>query len=78
MLRKDFIKNLSLGALAFPLAKNSLIHSNSLSEDLFKISLAQFSLFRLIQSGKMKPYDFAKISSELGFKGLEYMSALYK
>lgn len=78
MLRKDFIKNLSLGVLAFPLAKNSLTNYDSGSKDLFKISLAQFSLFRLIRSGEMKPYDFAKISSELGFKGLEYMSALYK
>ena len=78
MLRKDFIKNLSFGVLAFPLAKNSLTNYDSGGEDLFKISLAQFSLFRLIRSGEMNPYDFAKISSELGFKGLEYMSALYK
>jgi len=78
MLRKDFIKNLSLAVLTFPLTKNSLANYDSRGEDLFKISLAQFSLFRLIRSGGMNPYDFAKISSELGFKGLEYMSALYK
>lgn len=77
MLRKDFIKNLSLGAVAFPFFKNSLTN-NSKGDDFFKISLAQFSLFRLIRSGEMNPYDFAKISSELGFTGLEYMSALYK
>ena len=77
MLRKDFIKNLSLGAVAFPFFKNSLTN-NSEGDNFFKISLAQFSLFRLIRSGEMNPYDFAKISSELGFTGLEYMSALYK
>ena len=77
MLRKDFIKNLSLGAFAFPFFKNSLTN-NSEGDNFFKISLAQFSLFRLIRSGEMNPYDFAKISSELGFTGLEYMSALYK
>ena len=77
MLRKDFIKNLSLGVVAFPFFKNSLTN-NSKGDDFFKISLAQFSLFRLIRSGEINPYDFAKISSELGFTGLEYMSALYK
>ena len=78
MLRKDFIKNLSLGVLAFPFAKNSLANYDIGSNDIFKFSLAQFSLFRLIRSGEMDPYDFAKTSSEFGFTGLEYMSALYK
>jgi len=78
MLRRDFVKNLSLGLLAFPFPKNLLGNYNKGSNDFFKFSLAQFSLFRLIRSGEMDPYDLAKTSSELGFTGLEYMSALYK
>ena len=27
---------------------------------------------------QIDPYDFAKIASDEGFKGLEYMSAIYK
>ena len=43
----------------------------------YKISLAQFSLFRLEMSRKIDPMNFAKISNELGFDGLEYLQISY-
>ncbi len=43
----------------------------------FKLSLAQWSLHRAIQSGQMSPMDFAQKASELGFEGVEYVSQLY-
>jgi len=75
MKRKEFIK----------LASTSLVGISSLgymscqvpNELFFKLSLAQWSLHKAIQSGQMSPYLFAKKSSELGFKGLEYVNALY-
>lgn len=44
----------------------------------FKLSLAQWSLHKMIQSGEMDPVDFAQKARELGFSGVEYVSALYK
>lgn len=44
----------------------------------FKLSLAQWSLHKMIQSGEMDPVDFAQKARELGFTGVEYVSALYK
>ena len=43
----------------------------------YKISLAQFSLFRLEMSREIDPMNFAKISNELGFDGLEYLQISY-
>ena len=51
---------------------------NSFLKDFpYKLSLAQFSLFRLEMMRKSDPMDFAKISSELGFQGLEYLQISY-
>ncbi|TPN82274.1 sugar phosphate isomerase/epimerase family protein [Aquimarina algicola] len=47
------------------------------SEPFFKLSLAQWSLHKAIQSGELHPVDFAQKASELGFSGLEYVSQLY-
>ena len=44
------------------------------SEDpFFKLSLAQWSLHKMIQSGEMSPFDFAQKAKELGFEGIEYV-----
>ena len=43
----------------------------------FKLSLAQWSYHKHIQSGEMSPLDFAQKASELGFEGIEYVSQLY-
>ncbi len=48
------------------------------SETFFKLSLAQWSLHKMIQSGEMDPVDFAQKANELGFEGIEYVSALYE
>ena len=43
----------------------------------YKLSLAQWSLNKLIFSGKADPMDFASTAKEMGFEGLEYVSQLY-
>ena len=43
----------------------------------FELSLAQWSFNKSFREGGISPYDFAKRASELGFKGLEYVNALY-
>jgi sugar phosphate isomerase/epimerase len=43
----------------------------------YKLSLAQWSLNKLIFTGKEDPMDFASTAKEMGFEGLEYVSQLY-
>nr|WP_293303534.1 sugar phosphate isomerase/epimerase family protein [Allomuricauda sp.] len=43
----------------------------------FKISLAQWSMHRMIREEGMDPYRFAEKAKEWGFEGLEYVSGLY-
>ena len=43
----------------------------------FEISLAQWSMHRMIREDGADPYDFAKMAKEWGFAGLEYVSQLY-
>lgn len=43
----------------------------------FKLSLAQWSVHRMIWNGEMDPYEFAAKAAEWGFTGLEYVSQLY-
>ena len=69
-----------MGITGLPLVNSNgfyFFKENS-EEFFFKLSLAQFSLFSPIMNKQIDPYDFAKIASDEGFKGLEYMSAIYK
>ncbi len=47
------------------------------SQFLWKWSLAQWSLHKQIQDQTLPILEFAKVASELGFEGLEYVSQLY-
>lgn len=46
-------------------------------QPFFKISLAQWSLHKQLFSGELDPMDFARKASEMGFEGIEYVSAFY-
>ena len=43
----------------------------------FKLSLAQWSIHKMIWDDEMSPYEFAAKAKEWGFEGLEYVSGLY-
>jgi len=43
----------------------------------YKISLAQWSMHKMIIDGSVSPFDFAKKAKAWGFEGLEYVSQLY-
>lgn len=43
----------------------------------FKLSLAQWSLHKMVFDDKVSPYTFAEKAKALGFSGLEYVSGLY-
>jgi len=43
----------------------------------FKLSLAQWSINKMIREGNVDPYTFAEKAKNWGFTGLEYVSQLY-
>lgn len=45
--------------------------------ELFKISLAQWSFNKSIRSGQMNPFDFSEKARTLGFEGIEFVNQLY-
>ena len=65
------------GTLSCKSSTNKKTPADPAPELFFDLSLAQWSLHKTIRSGTMSPYDFAKVASEFGFKGLEYVNGLY-
>ncbi len=47
------------------------------AEPFFKLSLAQWSINKMIREGGVDPYTFAEKAASWGFTGLEYVSQLY-
>lgn len=47
------------------------------TEPFFDLSLAQWSMHKMIRQDSVDPYSFAKKAKEWGFTGLEYVSQLY-
>ncbi len=65
---------LALGATTMP---NLLAHDSK--EPLFKISLAEWSLHRMLFAGKLSNLDFpAFTKSEFGIEAVEYVSVFFK
>lgn len=51
--------------------------SSGTAEPFFELSLAQWSIHRMIREDGVDPYTFAEKAKKWGFKGLEYVSQLY-
>lgn len=47
------------------------------AEPFFKLSLAQWSMHKMIREDGVDPYSFAEKAKNWGFEGLEYVSQLY-
>lgn len=91
MKRRIFIRNSSQAGIAFGILglyackqeKKSKEATDTADTEMmsatpfFKLSLAQWSVHRMIQDGSMDPYSFAEKAKEWGFTGLEYVSQLY-
>jgi len=86
MNRKNFLSNLtfagigisSLGISACNSSKKKVIPSSTTKKPFFKLSLAQWSIHKMISEGKISPYSFAELAKKWNFEGLEYVNALYK
>ncbi len=92
MKRRNFIQNTAHAGLALSFfgvyaCKNTKKESESAESDeaaseapvepFFKLSLAQWSINKMIRNDGVDPYTFAEKAKAWGFTGLEYVSALY-
>lgn len=91
MRRRNFIAKTTaagvgvtfLGAYACKEAKkdektaSEVEESSNEAEPFFELSLAQWSIHRMIRENGVDPYTFAEKAKNWGFKGLEYVSQLY-
>lgn len=72
---------MALGAsLAFnpaPAAARSGRAGDGRKAQAFKISLAQWSLHKEIQAGRLDPLDFAKVANSFGIDAIEYVNRFY-
>src|SRR5690606_31268089 len=60
-----------------PKNEETVVAATASEEPFFKLSLAQWSMHRMIFNEGVDPYTFAERAKEWGFTGLEYVSALY-
>jgi len=92
MKRRNFIRKsfqicialFFLGANSCKELKSNNSENNDLAETMvessdatFKLSLAQWSIHRMIREDGVDPYSFAEKAKNWGFTGLEYVSQLY-
>ena len=92
MKRRNFIRNISQAGIAFALLGSHACKENKKSETehteessgteemvepFFKLSLAQWSIHKMILEDGVDPYSFAEKAKNWGFSGLEYVSQLY-
>lgn len=92
MHRRNFITNTAQAAFALsvlgissckrnPEEKNETGEekmADAMIEPFFKLSLAQWSIHRMILEEGLNPLEFATKAKNWGFKGLEYVNHLYR
>ena len=91
MHRRNFINNTAQATLALYLLGLSSCKRNNQEnteipkenkllkpEVFFKLSLAQWSIHKMILEQGLNPFEFATKAKGWGFEGLEYVSQLYK
>lgn len=80
MNRRKFIKTNALGSLGLGLAIASptIVLTACEKELFFKISLAQWSLHRTLQGGKLTTLEFpAKAKNDFGIHAVEYVNSFF-
>lgn len=74
--RRQFIQQAALGTVAAGFFPATLL--NALKKPALKLSLAQWSLHRALQSGQMDHLDFARKAAGFGLHGIEYVNTFFK
>jgi sugar phosphate isomerase/epimerase len=74
--RRTFLHDSTAGILAVALLGNPL--TGSMRKPRLKISLAQWSLHRALQGGKLDHLDFVNRAASFGIDGVEYVNSFFK
>jgi len=89
MKRRNLIRNSAIGVIAICFLvlfscketnKEKTENTKTIAESaepFFKLSLAQWSINKMIRKDSIDPYTFAEKAKNWGFTGLEYVSQLY-
>ncbi|MEE9131003.1 MAG: sugar phosphate isomerase/epimerase family protein [Phycisphaerales bacterium] len=79
--RREFLKRTAL-AVSAPIALSGQSFANRFQDrdkPLFKISLAQWSLHRMLRAGKLDALDFAAFTkNEFSIEAIEYVNSFFK
>ncbi len=75
--RREFLKTAGLSAAALTLGLPNLSFGAKKPEDVFKISLAEWSLQRILFAGRMDHLDFAKLAKSNGIDAVEYVNQFF-
>ncbi len=79
--RREALKATGAGCLATMLLSRVVLGSETrprISEPLFRISLAQWSLHKLLFANEITTNDFAKEARLMGFDAIEYVNSFFK
>jgi L-ribulose-5-phosphate 3-epimerase len=78
--RRDALKAVSASCAATMLIPSTLLGSTPMSnpDPIFRISLAQWSLHKLLYAGEMTTLDFAKEARLMDFGAIEYVNSFFK
>lgn len=77
MKRSDFIKKSALTTAAMGFGLSGFAKSLGRREELYKISLAQWSLNSLLFSGEMDNLDFPVLTKQHGIDAVEYVNQFF-
>jgi len=76
--RREFLKSTGLAAAAIGLGLPNLAMAKRPADELFKISLAEWSLNRVLFAGRMDHLDFAKLAKKANIDAVEYVNQFFK
>jgi len=78
--RREILKasGVLCAGMAFPSSGAAYLRAVSADEPLFRISLAQWSLHKLLFAGEITTDDFADEARSMGFDAIEYVNSFFK
>lgn len=75
--RREFLKTTGLAAAAIGLGLPNFALAKRPADELFKISLAEWSLNRPLFAGRMDHLDFAKLAKKANIDAVEYVNQFF-
>ena len=77
--RREFLVRTSIAAVGLSVAGPDSLSAIALDRTRFPISLAQWSLHRMLGAGQLHPLDFPEVTkSEYGLNAVEYVNTFYR